>query len=60
MLESSLYEHIISRILLKKTTIYAVLAYQSPDAFTSDALLKQLEVDAPDDDLQVNMIVGSN
>ena len=33
---------------------------QSTDAFISDALLEQLEVDAPEVDLQVNTIIGSN
>ena len=33
---------------------------QSTDVFISDALLNNLEVDAPEVDLQVNTIVGSN
>ena len=43
-----------------KTTTYAVLDNESTDAFISDALLERLEVDAPEVDLQVNTIVGSN
>ena len=39
---------------------YAVLDDQSTDVFISDAFLKKLEVDAPELDLQVNTIVGSN
>ena len=44
----------------KKLTTYAVLDDQSTDVFISDALLNNLEVDAPEVDLQVNTIVGSN
>lgn len=33
---------------------------QSTDVFISDTLLNDLEVDAPDVNLQVNTIVGSN
>ena len=44
----------------KKITTYAVLDDQSTDVFISDALLNNLEVDAPEVDLQVNTIVGSN
>ena len=43
-----------------KITTYAVLDDQFPDAFISDALLVQLELDAPKVDLQANTIVGSN
>lgn len=44
----------------KKITTYAVLDNQSTDVFISDALLNNLEVNAPEVDLQVNTIVGSN
>ena len=44
----------------KELTTYAVLDDQSTDVFISDTLLDQLEVDAPEVDLQVNTIVGSN
>ena len=43
----------------RKLTTYAVLDDQSTDVFISDSLLEQLEVDAPEVDLQVNTIVGS-
>ena len=44
----------------RKLTTYAVLDDQSTDVFNSDSLLEQLEVDAPEVDLQVSTIVGSN
>ena len=44
----------------QELTTYAVLDDQSTDVFISDTLLEKLEVDAPEFDLQVNTIVGSN
>ena len=44
----------------KKLTTYAVLDDQSSDVFISDALLHNLGISAPEVDLQVNTIVGSN
>ena len=44
----------------KKLTTYAVLDDQSSDVFISDALLHNLGISAPEVDLQVNRIVGSN
>ena len=44
----------------KKLTTYAVLDDQSTDVFISDALLHNLGISAPEVDLQVNTIVGSN
>ena len=44
----------------KKLKTYAVLDDQTTDVFISDALLNDLEVDAPEVNLQVNTIVGSN
>ena len=44
----------------KKLTTYAVLDDQSTDVFISYALLHNLEVSAPEVDLQVNTVIGSN
>ena len=44
----------------RKLTTYAVLDDQSSDVFISDALLHNLRISAPEVDLQVNTIVGSN
>ena len=44
----------------RKLTTYAVLDDQSSDVFISDALLHNLGISAPEVDLQVNTIVGSN
>ena len=60
MQESSWLTHLTSLLPAKKLTTYAVLDDQSTDVFISDALLHNLGISAPEVDLQVNTIVGSN